>query len=75
MACDPNALIAEARCYLCLTEEQRATIILSLWCQILAGGSVGPGPDPGPEPGDSNYRITQTEDVRITQSGDMRVLQ
>lgn len=35
MACDPNALLEEAKCFACLTEEQRAVIILFLWCRIL----------------------------------------
>lgn len=41
MACDPNTLLNGARCFDCLTEEQRAIIILSLLCQI-ASSSESP---------------------------------
>jgi hypothetical protein len=34
MACDPNTLLNDARCFTCLTEEQRAIINLYLLCQI-----------------------------------------
>jgi len=50
---------------MCLTEEQRAIMILFLWCQIQAGGSGG----------DGNFRITQLDEIRITQDGDMRIIQ
>ena len=42
MSCDPNTLLNDARCYACLTEEQRAIIILSLWCQIQSAGTTPP---------------------------------
>lgn len=44
MACDPNTLLNEARCYSCLTEDQRAAIITSLLCQLASGGGTPPAP-------------------------------
>lgn len=46
MPCDPNTLLNDARCFTCLTEDQRAIINLSLLCQIAAGGPPTPvGPN------------------------------
>ena len=39
MACDPQTLLNAARCYLCLTEEQRALINLMLLCRIASASS------------------------------------
>lgn len=39
MACDPNTLLSDARCFECLTEPQRAEIITSLYCQLASGPS------------------------------------
>jgi len=40
MPCDPNTLLHEARCFNCLTEGQRGSIIISLLCQIAANSDV-----------------------------------
>lgn len=42
MPCDPNTLLNDARCFACLTEDQRAIIILHLLCQIAAGTTPPP---------------------------------
>lgn len=43
MPCDPNTLLHDARCFDCLTEDQRAIINLSLLCQIAnASGAATP---------------------------------
>jgi hypothetical protein len=66
MACDPNALLYDARLFSSLTEEQRAVIILWLWCQIAAGSTP---------PADGNFRITEEGDFRITETGDSRIVE
>lgn len=69
MSCDPNTLLNDARCYDCLTEDQRASINTFLWCQILATGALNPVVPTG------NFRITELGDFRITEAGDLRIIE
>jgi hypothetical protein len=64
VSCDPNTLLDEAKCFACLTEEQRAMINISLLCQIQAGGG-GMGGD---------FRITDGSEIRITDGNDSRII-
>jgi hypothetical protein len=66
MACDPNTLLADASCILCLTEEQRAIVGVSLLCTIAAAGSVV---------GSGNFRITESGEFRIIESGENRIIE
>jgi hypothetical protein len=67
VSCDPNTLLNDARCYDCLTEEQRAVINISLWCQILAAGTLTPVV--------ADFRITELSELRITEAGDFRIIE
>jgi len=42
MPCDPNTLLESAKCFACLTEEQRALITLYLLCQLADEEVVDP---------------------------------
>jgi hypothetical protein len=41
MACDPNALLNQARCFQCCSEKELQQVIASLLCQISTGGAGG----------------------------------
>lgn len=41
MACDPNQLLAAAKCFQCLSEKELNQVIAYLLCQISTGGSSG----------------------------------
>lgn len=38
MACDPNQLLADAKCFQCMSHQQLQMVIASLLCQISTGG-------------------------------------
>lgn len=42
MACDPNQLVADAKCFLCIDQGMQVPVMLSLLCQIRDGGGGGP---------------------------------
>lgn len=70
MACDPNTLLNDARCFLCLTEEQRAMINVWLLCQILSGGNFSPRAFPGKGTSLINYwTLDETSGSRLNSVG------
>lgn len=40
-SCDVNTLMEDAKCFLCLTPDQRSAVLLQLACEILHGGGTG----------------------------------
>lgn len=44
MACDPESLLADAKCFLCLNEKQRDAVEIELLCQVATqGGPLNDG--------------------------------
>lgn len=41
MACDPNELVAAAKCFQCLSNQQLQMVITYLLCQISTGSASG----------------------------------
>lgn len=64
MPCDPNTLLAQARPFLALTEEQRALSSLTALVEIAEGGGMM-----------GDFRITEDSELRITEDGGFRVIE
>ncbi len=43
MACDPNQLLAAAKCFQCLSHQQLQQVVTYLLCQISVNGGSGGG--------------------------------
>lgn len=63
MACDPNELLSDARCLLCLTNAQLDAVSTYLYCTI-----AGDGPAP---PGESAHILTEGGDNIAAENGDL----
>lgn len=40
-SCDPSTLLADGKCWLCLSEQQARAILIQLGCELVAGGGTG----------------------------------
>lgn len=46
MVCDPNSLLAAAKCFQCLSEKELKQVSVYLLCQISTNGGGGGGASP-----------------------------
>ncbi len=65
--CNVPQLLANARCFQCLTPGQWRLLTLQLLCEIKT--KIKPPPVTG------NFRITEQNDFRLTEQNDNRIIE